>query len=96
MKGLSQTLWIVIAIVIVLVVALVILTIFGSSTGQFATITEARNNCVLQGQSTCASASALPINWETNFRIAATGETTNCATLTGRSDCGDWRATQAP
>lgn len=68
-KGLSQTLWIVVVIVVLLVVALVVLTIFGTSIGQFGSIAEARNNCLLQLQATCAATNTVPLTWDNQFTI---------------------------
>lgn len=87
-KGLSQTLWIVITIVVFLVIALVVLTIFGQSIGGFASTTEARVFCENQRGTTCLATGTLPGTWYTNnIRDLQTGELTSCSALTGETGC---------
>ncbi|GEM_PF-3486410 len=70
MKGVSHTLWIVIAAVVVLVVALVVITIFGGGMQRFASITEAQGYCTMMGQSVCAVGGAEPPGWRVGFDVA--------------------------
>ena len=90
-KAVSETLWIIVSVIVVVIVAIVILTIFGNNLGPLSTITEARNNCRVQAQNTCSSAGSLPVAWSTEFRVAD-GTVTSCQTLLGYSTCPpEWR-----
>lgn len=63
-KGLSQTMWIVVAALVILVVALVVLSIFTKSAGNVGVLAEFRKNCELNARATCASLNTMPIDWE--------------------------------
>ena len=63
MKGLSETMFIIVAVIVILIVALVILTIFGNTITRITPIAEARQNCQITAESTCASIGTLPITW---------------------------------
>ncbi len=92
MKGISHTLWIVVAAVVIVVVALVVISIFGITIQNFATITEGQSYCTAMGTSVCAMRSGLtsdqvptaPALWTAqSFKVA--GEVKSCTEA-----CGDW------
>ncbi|MFH1444956.1 MAG: hypothetical protein ABIF08_00560 [Nanoarchaeota archaeon] len=96
-KGLSQTLYLVVVAVVLLIVALVLLTIFNIGIGPVGGLTEARNNCNLQGKSSCQATGVLPINWEFETIVnpdypTVTGSKafTSCDSLTTTHDCSKW------
>ncbi len=63
MKGLSETMYIIIAVIVILIVALVVLTIFRVVPTGISSIAEARSNCQITAQSTCAAIGTLPATW---------------------------------
>jgi hypothetical protein len=65
MKGLSETMYIIIAVIVILIVALVVLTIFSNVPTSVSTIADARNNCRLTAESSCAATGTLPVTWST-------------------------------
>jgi hypothetical protein len=70
MKGISQTLWIVVAAVVVVVVALVVITIFGGGISRFSTLVEAKSYCTMLGSPVCALGGAAPISWaDQNIKV---------------------------
>jgi len=84
MKGVSHTLWIVVAAVVILVVALVIVTIFGGGITRFSSITEAKNYCMLVGQPVCAMGGPEPVGWsDANMKVGT--EDKSCKIV-----CGIW------
>lgn len=89
MKGLENTLWIVVVAIVMLVVALVILTIFANVIPIFGSVTEFRNYCITKGSTTCSSLGALPPDWE--FEVNVGGEMKTCAQETGHTSCpAEW------
>lgn len=63
MKGLSETMYIIIAVIVILIVALVVLTIFRIVPTGISSIAEARSNCQITAQSTCVATGTLPSSW---------------------------------
>ncbi|MFH1337740.1 MAG: hypothetical protein ABIH55_02600 [Nanoarchaeota archaeon] len=63
MKGLSQTLYLVVVAVVILIVALVLLTIFGAGLGGVVELSEAQGFCGTEGATSCKATGGLPINW---------------------------------
>ena len=84
MKGLSQTLWIVIGIIVFLVVALVILTIFGQSIVGFSSIGQAENYCRTQAAVSCQATGSLPPTWNV-ANVQTPSGTQSCFELTGNA-----------
>lgn len=94
-KGMSTTLVVAVTAIIILIVALVVLTIFGGVMNPYGTLADARNNCINQGRTTCATTGTLPITWNVYFKVGE--QTTSCrdlVTVPGASDtnpCGTWK-----
>lgn len=89
MKGIAQTLWVVVAAVVVVVVALVVITIFGGGMQQFASLTEAKAYCAILGTPVCQmhvgdTVPAAPATW-TAQNIKVGDSLSTCATK-----CNDW------
>lgn len=85
MKGLSETLWLVMVAVVIVIVALVILTIFMSVIPLFGSVTEFTNYCTTKGRTTCSSMNALPPDWD--FEVNVGGEKKTCVSVTGFETC---------
>lgn len=69
---------VVVTAIILLVVALVVLTIFGTTMGTFATITQAKTHCINQFTASCKAANAGPPTWET-VNVAVGGDSKTCS-----------------
>jgi hypothetical protein len=85
MKGVSQTLWLVVAAVVIVVVALVVITIFGGGISQFASITEGKAYCSTVGTPVCQMSfgnqqTSPPASWSSN-NIKIGDDTTSCQSL---------------
>jgi hypothetical protein len=89
MRGLSNTLWIVVVSIVIVVVALIILTIFAKVIPIFGSVTEFDNYCKTKGMTTCSSLGALPPDWD--FEVSIGEGTSTCAKATGYSSCpAEW------
>lgn len=85
-KGMSQTLYIIIAAVVILVAALIILTILGTGLTPVASLADARANCGVTGKSLCETTGSLPFNWNSPaYNI--NGRIQSCAELCGAEPC---------
>jgi len=90
MKGLTETLWIVVASLVIVVVALIILTIFAKVIPLFSSLTEFNNYCTLKAKATCTMGS-LPPDWESQVNVGGQIKTckdvagATCADITGQS-----------
>jgi hypothetical protein len=79
MRGITQTLWIVIALVVLIVAALVVLTIFSTGVQNVASLTQAKAVCGAQGRASCTAAGSLPITWGVpNIRIQENNGVYSC------------------
>lgn len=88
MKGVSQTLWIIVGAIVVLVIGLVVITIFSTGIMNFSSITEATSYCAMQGKVSCDTTNNLPPIWTTaNMRIAGQDAQESCSSVLGCSSC---------
>lgn len=85
-KGVSQTMWIVIAIVVFLVIALVVLTMFGTGVQTFASISQATSFCQTQLSTSCAATGSPPVTWGADNIRMTDGTVTSCAGVTNNYD----------
>ncbi|MFH1294752.1 MAG: hypothetical protein ABIH90_02305 [Candidatus Aenigmatarchaeota archaeon] len=90
-KGLSQTLWIVMAAVVVIVIALVMLTIFGGGIAPITTLTEFTNQCKNTAAISCQTTGLMPLNWNAQVNIG--GSLKSCASELSEMSCDDFAAT---
>jgi len=82
MKGLSQTIYLIVVAIVILIVALVLLTIFGGGIRQVASLTDARVQCGLEGSSSCAAIGSLPTTWNVvMWNVQSEGKTMSCAQI---------------
>ncbi|MBU0953635.1 MAG: hypothetical protein KKA90_04445 [Nanoarchaeota archaeon] len=86
MRGVTQTLWIIVAAIVIMVTALVVLTIFGTSIVDFTSLGEASAFCQTQAASTCEAAKALPPTWHADT-VSVNGEPTSCFATTNIAEC---------
>ena len=92
MKGISQTLYLIVAAVVLIVVALVLLTIFGGGMQPAIRLTEARNICETERSVICSATGNLPPTWSaatkfTDHNEDGTPEWESCFVITGQSSC---------
>ncbi|RLJ09265.1 MAG: hypothetical protein DRP13_00635 [Candidatus Aenigmatarchaeota archaeon] len=87
MKALSTTILIVVSAVVILIAALVVLTIFGGGMGQVSTLTQFKNNCIIQAKTTCSSFGAMPPTWDLD--VSVSGTKTSCSKEVGLANCDD-------
>ncbi len=90
MKGVSQTLWIVIAVVVLLVAALVVLTIFGGGLTPVVEATQQTNICMQQLSLTCSTTGTVPPGWSSVKYTVKNGDemsSKSCSELTGENSC---------
>ena len=87
MKALSTTILIVVSAVVILIAALVVLTIFGGGMGQVSTLTQFRNNCIIQAKTTCSSFGTMPPTWDLDVPVS--GTKTSCSKELGVANCDD-------
>ena len=90
MKGLSQTLYLVVVAVVILIVALVLLTIFGSGVGIISGLTQNENLCITKATSTCTSINQMPVDWNSRT-LTEEGYTdkVSCKTILSLVNCKD-------
>ena len=77
------TLTVVVAAIVILITALVIITIFGQSIGNVATIAEGKTYCKTVLETSCKTTNAVPPVWKVNVG----GEVKDCSALEGMSNC---------
>ena len=87
MKALSTTILIVVSAVVILIAALVVLTIFGGGMGQVSTLTQFRNNCIIQAKTTCSSFGTMPPTWDLDVPVS--GTKTSCSEEVGVKNCDE-------
>ena len=92
MRGISETLWIIVAAIVIMVTALVVLTIFSSGISNFTTITQAQAFCETQGRSSCGVTGQLPPSWQAQT-VKVDGAVNSCFGVTGKSNCAGFPAT---
>lgn len=80
----ENTIYVVIVIVIIIVIALVVLTLFGNSAVQVGSMTDMKNNCLLQARSSCSAGGRLPPTW---FSEVDPEEKLSCHDLTNAENC---------
>ncbi len=85
MRGISATLWIVIAIVVFIVAALVIVTIFSGGVQQVSSITQASALCQQTCQASCSATGNPPVTWRAPT-VIINNEPSSCYDVTG-GDC---------
>ena len=88
MKGMSQTLYIVVAAIVILVAALVIITIFAGGVSKFSTLADATsycNNIAIPLCSLSGDDAAIKIQLR-NVNVEIDGNPSNCEVAT--SGCG--------
>lgn len=83
MKGLSNTLWIVITAVIIIVIALVLLTIFARGITPISSLADFRQQCEVTASLSCRTTGFLPMNWNTQVLIG--DEPSSCAAQFGNA-----------
>lgn len=96
-KGMSDTLAVVVAAIVILITALVIITIFSGSISPVGGIVEARSNCKIQAQTSCAAAGQLPETWNTpthrvdqvTYPCSRLVACTRCDPVTRTTECTD-------
>ena len=87
-KGMSETLMIVVSAIIILIVALVLITMFSSSITPLGNLAQAKNNCMVQAKSTCASTGALPVTWAVqSVKTSDSDALLSCKSLWSDCDC---------
>ena len=93
-KGMSTTLNVVVTAIVVLIIALVLITIFSGAITPLASLAQARNNCMVQGKTTCDSTGALPITWEIkSLKVADSDILQSCKELWSEcKTCAECRA----
>jgi len=77
------TLSVVVAAIVILITALVIITIFGQSIGNVATIAEGETYCRTVLEASCKTANSKPTVWKVNIG----GNVQECSGLPGISSC---------
>ena len=89
MKGMSQTLYIVVAAVVILVAALVVITIFAGGVSKFNTVLEARGYCSTIAQPICSISDneAAVVAQLQNIKIDIAGSPSNCQIAVGSCSC---------
>ncbi|MBU0898659.1 MAG: hypothetical protein KKB03_04120 [Nanoarchaeota archaeon] len=81
MKGLSQTLYLVVVAVVILIVALVLLTIFSVGLGGVVELSKAQGFCGTEGATSCKATGGLPVDWIVpKYNVEGTG-LVPCATI---------------
>ena len=63
MKGISQTLYLIVVAVVLIVVALVLLTIFSGGIQTVVEFSEAQNLCSTTAGTSCKTGAGLPVDW---------------------------------
>lgn len=84
MKAMSQTLYLVVAVVVILVTAVIILAIFWQGVTPAMGIAEAKSICQTQAAVSCATFVQMPPTWSVdNMRVSGDGkaETKSCAQI---------------
>lgn len=86
MKGMSQTLYLVVAAMVILVTAVVVIAIFFRGVGPATGIAEAKALCMTQATTACLTFDQMPPIWNVQ-NIKVTGETSeqSCAQVVGVS-----------
>ncbi|MBI2675041.1 MAG: hypothetical protein HYX24_01175 [Candidatus Aenigmarchaeota archaeon] len=88
-KGISNTMWLVVASLVILIVALVILTIFSKSIGNIPV--QFVQNCRLSATASCSSLGVLPIDWQIPKAVSGSQTLISCynavAPPPARPDC---------
>jgi hypothetical protein len=87
MKGMSQTLYIVVAAIVVLVAALVVITILAGGVQQVASITQAQALCQTSAAASCSTANAMPPTWNSDTVRIGDGAPTSCSEVEGLGGC---------
>ena len=77
------TLTVVVSAIVILITALVIITIFGSTIGNVATVTEGKALCRSVFETSCKSSNAPPLIWNVNIN----GVVQACRSLEGLANC---------
>lgn len=78
--------------VVLLVVAIVMLSFFVTGVDRARQLTDARNQCIIMGSSSCKSLKIMPPTW--NFpSINMGGEMKSCQQLTGYEKCDSFGVT---
>ena len=77
------TLTVVVAAIVILITALVIITIFGQTIGNVATIAEGKSLCRTVLETSCKATNAKPAVWKVNVN----GVVQECSALQGMSAC---------
>ncbi|MBU0953637.1 MAG: hypothetical protein KKA90_04455 [Nanoarchaeota archaeon] len=82
-RGISQTLWIIVAAIVIMVTALVVLTIFGAGITPVTNLTSAKSSCVAQFEISCvATGTNTPPGWTASTLKLPDGSVTSCSKLT--------------
>ncbi|MFH1444955.1 MAG: hypothetical protein ABIF08_00555 [Nanoarchaeota archaeon] len=90
MKGLSQTLYLIVAAIIILIVALVLLTMFGGTMQHVGSFAQAKSICEQEASFTCKTTGTLPSSWSI-ITLDVAGEQVSCATIPGvRQSCSEY------
>ena len=90
MKGISQTLMIIVTAIVVLVAALIVLSIFGQGIGPMLDITQARNVCIQEASATCQAVHTMPPTWDTatkTYNENGKTVTKTCKNIPGLGSC---------
>ncbi|MBU0898660.1 MAG: hypothetical protein KKB03_04125 [Nanoarchaeota archaeon] len=87
MKGLSQTLYLVVVAVVILIVALVLLTIFGSGVGVITGLTQNTNLCITKATSSCTATGQMPVDWRSSVLKDKDNKPTSCYNIIAPDVC---------
>ncbi len=91
MRGISETLWIIVAAIVIMVTALVVLTIFSSGISNFTTLSQAAAFCETQGRASCGATGQLPPSWGAQT-VKVNGVPDSCSGVTKKNVCGEFPA----
>lgn len=91
-KGLSQTLWIVMAAVVIVVVAIVMLVIFGGAMDDTSILMKFENRCRVTATASCQTTGILPLTWQIKETLE-NGQQKSCSEEFSGWTCDNFRQT---
>jgi hypothetical protein len=86
MKGMSQTLYILVAAIIIVVTAVVIITVFIQGVQPAIGLSEAKSLCQTELAVSCSTFGQVPATWNVQSKNVDGGYQ-SCAQITGTSSC---------
>ncbi len=86
-RGISETLWIIVAAIVIMVTALVVLTIFSGGISNVSQFTAAKSTCVTQYTVSCKTTGQAPASWQAKTVRDENGVLTSCSVVASGCLC---------